>query len=189
MRRRSAPAQVLLACCLVLIALLAACSDRAGTAGGPVRFGAPDDVDQWAFMRAGAGRQVVFGLLDLTNHGDRPATLARAELTGPAEEVVADGAHLAEVLVRDVEPEDDYLGAGPWPYEHYGDDAVPLEGYELAPAATVELLFVLTVDEVGHWFWPRAEVRYTVDGTRFADRTSTGFLICPPEVQACERPG
>lgn len=173
---------------LCLLALLGACSDGAGTAAGPVRFDAPDGVDQWAFMRAGAGHQVVFGMLGLTNHGDHPATLAGADLTGPSDQVVADGARVAEVLVRDVSADDDFVAAGPWPYEHYGDDAVPLKGYELAPDATVEVLFVLTVDDVGHWYWPRAEVRYTVDGTRFADRTSTGFLICPPEVRDCERP-
>ncbi|UUW88418.1 hypothetical protein ABFU82_08025 [Nocardioides sp. WV_118_6] len=174
---------------LCLLALLGACSDRAATMAGPVRFDAPDDVDQWAFMRADAGRQVVFGILGLTNHGDRPATLVGADLTGPSDEVVDDGARLTQVLVRDVSADDDYVAAGPWPYEHYGDDAVPLEGYELAPAATVEVLFVLAVDEVGHWFWPRTEVHYTVDGLDLADRTSTGFLICPPGVdRSCDPP-
>ncbi|AIY17737.1 hypothetical protein GUY44_06855 [Pimelobacter simplex] len=174
---------------LCLLALLGACSDRPGTAAGPVRFDAPDGVDQWAFMRAAAGHQVVFGMLGLTNHGDRPAVLARADLTGPSDEVVADGARVAEVLVRDVSADDDYVAAAPWPYEHYGDGTVPLEGYELAPAATVEVLFVLTVDDVGHWYWPRTEVRYTIDGIGYTDRTSTGFLICPPGVErSCDPP-
>ncbi len=178
----------LLLMALAPVVLVAGCGERGR---GPVTFGSQVGADQWAFVLAeGDGERVVFGALGVTNTGEEPATLLDGALTGPDDEVVDGGARLDEVLVREVGEGEDYLGAAPtWPVEEYADDAVPIAGYELAPGATVEVLYVVEVEEEGTWFWPRSEVTYTSDGDRYRDATSTGFLICPPDSQgACDRP-
>lgn len=188
-RRPRVRRAAVLTCAVVLVVLGGV--GWAATRPGPVRFDTEGtEGSAWAYALAGAGQRPVFGLLGVTNHGDRPAVLRDARLTGPSDEVVDGGARVVQVLVRDAPAGEDYLGAAPdWPAEHFADDAVPLEGHVLAPGATVEVLYVVAVDVDGHWFWPRSELTYTSGGRRHRTSTSTGFLICPPEVRACERPG
>ncbi|MFJ9315653.1 hypothetical protein ACIRN4_15795 [Pimelobacter simplex] len=185
---RRHPPRLAVALVLCLLALLGACRGQAGATDGPVRFDAADDAEQFAYIKTLPGREVVFGALGVTNHGDRPATLVDARLTGPSDQVVDGGARLDRVLVRDASHGEDYVGAGHWPNETYASDAVPLEDYELAPGATAELLYIVRVDEDGHWFWPRSAVTYTSNGRRYEDVTSTGFLVCPRDVDDCRRP-
>lgn len=173
------------------VALLGvACDGPDRVAGdGPVSFDSEDGAEQYAFVRADKGQQVVFGVLGVTNHGSQPATLDAAALTGPDGEVLDDGARLTTVLARDAPDGVDFVGAAVWPYEDYADGAKPIEGYELAPGATAELLYIVAVDEQGHWFWPRSEVTYYSNGKSYRDSTSTGFLICPPGVdRSCDVP-
>lgn len=192
--QRPARARAAAVAALCALALLAACSDHGATSGrGPVRFdsedGADEGVSQWVGIHARAGQQVVFGMLGVTNHGDRTAALDGAALTGPGDEIVDDGVRLAKVLVRDASHGEDYVGAGIWPFEHYPDDAVPIEGYELAPDATAELLYIVDVEDEGYWSWPRSEVTYTADGRSYRDATSTGFMVCPGDLAArCDAP-
>ncbi|GAA3667108.1 hypothetical protein GCM10022237_28850 [Nocardioides ginsengisoli] len=178
---------------LTLCIFFGACDSKdgagAGRGTGPVSFDSKDGGEQWAFVRAAKGQQVVFGALGVTNHGDEAATLTSAILTGPDDVVADEGARLATVLVRPVAAGADYVGAAVWPFKRYAEGAAPLEGYKLAPHATAELLYIVNVKEQGHWFWPRSEVRYTSGGKRYHDSTSTGFLVCPPGLdRSCDPP-
>lgn len=137
-------------------------------------------------MLADKGQRVVFGALAVTNDGDHPATLDSAQLTGPSSEVVDDGATVSEVRVLDVTGGKDLVGAGPWPYEDYERDSVPLDGYEVAPNSQAELLFVVDVEESGNWSWPQTQLTYQSEGETYTIRTNTGFLICPTTVDYCD---
>ncbi len=172
---------------------LAACSSESDASPtsreGPVSFVADDEFTQAASMLADEGQRVVFGALAVTNEGDHPATLHSAELTGPGSEVRDDGAKVSEVRVLDVTGGKDLVGAGPWPYEYYERDSVPLDGYEIAPDARAELLFVVDVEETGNWAWPQTELTYQARGETYTIRTNTGFLICPTTEDFCDLPG
>lgn len=155
---------------------------------GPIQFEGAD-LDQMAYVLADEGDDVVFGALVIHNDGDKPASLVGARLTGPDEKVFDDGATISELKVRDVSDGRDLVGAAQWPYEDYADDAADLKGYKLQPDATAELLFIVKVDEGGHWFWPKTELTYSIGDDKWRAETSTGFLICPmkPERQ-CNPP-
>lgn len=171
---------------------LAACSpeeDESPTSRkGPVSFEADDQYAQAAGMLADEGQTVVFGLLAVTNDGDRPATLDSAELAGPSSEVIDDGAEVLEVRVLDLTAGREVVAAAPWPYEYYQRDSVPLDGYEIAPDGRAELLFVVHVEETGNWVWPQTQLTYQSEGETYTIRTNTGFLICPTTADQCDLP-
>lgn len=172
---------------LLLLLILSGCTESLPT-DGPVQFDA-GNFDQWAFTRADKGDKVVFGALTVTNDGDKPASLDEARLTGPDNEVIADGATIREVRVREIDDGDDLIGAGDWPYEDYADDSVELSGFKLEPDQTAELLFIVTVDQVGHWFWPKTELTYSIGDDKWDAKTTTGFLVCPPDMNRdCDKP-
>ncbi len=162
---------------LLLLAVLSGCSEPL-SADGPIQFEGAE-FDQWAYVLADEGDTVVFGALVVRNEGDKPASLVEARLTGPEKKVFSDGATISEVKVRDVSNGEDLVGAAQWPYEHYADGAVDLDGYELEPDASAELLFIVEIDKSGHWFWPKTELTYSIGDDEWAAKASTGFLICP----------
>ncbi|WGX95445.1 hypothetical protein [Nocardioides sp. L-11A] len=172
---------------------LAACSSEKNalptSREGPVSFLADDDFTQAATMLADKGQRVVFGALSVINEGDHSATLDRAMLTGPRSEVSDEGAKVSEVRVLDVTGGQDLVGAGPWPYEYYERDSVPLSGYAIAPDAQAELLFVVDVEESGNWSWPQTQLTYRSQGETYTIRANTGFLICPTTAGHCALSG
>ena len=177
----------LIGAALLLPPVLSGCSESLPTSG-PVQFEGAD-LDQWSYVRADKGDTVVFGALLVRNDGKKTASLAEARLTGPGEKVYDEGATISEVKVRDVSGGQELVGAAQWPFEHYADDAVDLDGFELKPGGSAELLFIVKVDEEGHWFWPTSELTYSVDGDKWEAKASTGFLICPSDRdRECDEP-
>ena len=175
-----------------MVALAAAACDSGTStdvkADGPVAFLADAQFEQAAGFTADQGKKVVFGALAIRNDGNDVATLDAARLTGPSEKVVDDGAKVVEVRALDVTGGKDLVGAGPWPFEHYQRDSVPLKGYELGSKQEAELLFVVSIDKTGHWSWPETELTYTSDGEKYRIRISTGFFICPTSDGDCNKP-
>lgn len=172
---------------LLLLPVLSGCSGSLPT-DGPVQFDGAG-FEQWAFSRADKGDQVVFGALTVTNEGDEPASFKEARLTGPDDAVIDDGATINEVRVREVGDGKDLVGAGDWPYEDFANDSVDLAGFKLQPDETAELLFIVTVEKVGHWFWPNTELTYSIGDDKWEAKAKTGFLICPPSLDRdCEKP-
>lgn len=174
---------------LVALSVLTACApDRPdGTRiEGPVVFLADPEARQAAFTHADRGATVVFGALAVENQGDAPAVLTSAALTGTEGTVAADGARVREVRVRDVTGGRDLVGAGRWPADGYADESVPLAGYRLEPERTAELLFVVVVDETGHWTWPQTQLDYESGTESYTIRVSTGFGICPRAATDCD---
>lgn len=133
-----------------------------------VRF---DSARGRARTSAGPGDHIVFGTTVLVNEGDTPATLIEAELVG---EVPASAVEVVDARVHE-----GAVAAGPWPNDH-SHDAVPLDGYELAPGAEVAVLLVLEVHEAGRWTWPKVAVDYTsADGERHQITCRHGLRIGP----------
>lgn len=170
-----------------MLAVLSGCTGSLPT-NGPIQFEGAD-LEQLSYSHADKGERVVFGALTVTNDGDEPASLEDARLTGPDDTVVDDGATLTEVRAREVRDGRDLVGAGPWPYESFADESVELKDFTLRPGVTVELLFIVTVEEVGHWFWPSTELTYSIGDLTWVARTRTGALICPPDLdRECDPP-
>jgi hypothetical protein len=186
---RAALAVVLLASAATSLAACSPDKDESPTSRkGPVSFETNDQFSQAAGMLADRGQTVVFGLLAVNNDGDRPAILDSAKLTGPSSKVVDDGAKVSEVRVLDLTAGRDIVGAGPWPYEYYERDSVPLDGYKIAPDGRAELLFVVNVEETGKWVWPQTQLTYQSEGETYTIRTNTGFMICPTTADQCDLP-
>lgn len=172
---------------LLLLPALAGCSESLPT-DGPVQFDGAD-LDQWSFSHANKGDQVVFGALTITNHGDKPASFKEARLTGPDGKVVDDGATVSEVRVRELDDGQDLVGAGDWPYEDFAEESVELSDFTLQPDETAELLFIVTVEKVGNWFWPNTELTYSIGDDEWEAKAKTGVLICPPDLgRECNPP-
>jgi hypothetical protein len=172
-----------------LAVALAGCSTKGSLPAsrqGPVSFLADDRFTQAAAVLADEGQQVVFGVLAVTNDGGHSATLDSARLTGPTSRVVDGGARVSQIRVLDVTGGGDLVAAGPWPYEYYERDSVPLDGYELEPGSRAELLFVVDIAESGRWSWPQTELTYRCESATYTIRTNTGFLICPTSAVRCD---
>lgn len=153
---------------------------------GPVSFVGNSESVSTAGMHADADESVVFGATEVRNDGPDPVTLQAGELTG--EWVQDDGAQVAEVRVLDTTEGADMVGAGYWPYENYRRRSVPLDGFTLQPDRQVELLFIVSVEETGIWYWPQTMVRYVSDDRDYHAVIDFGFQICPRDIDECEKP-
>ncbi len=146
-------------------------------AGGVVFQGA--ELGQYAGVLAEAGQKVVFGATVVENAGSSAATLTEGRLVGA---VASDEAEVVEVRARLLRADDgELVGAALWPFEDYALKSVPLAGFELAPGAEAELLYVVEVRQTGVWNWPAASVTYTSDDRSHEASASTGLQICPPK--------
>lgn len=189
MSRRLAASAALVAALAVGASTLTGCeSDSPGTqAEGPVAFQADPEIGQYSSSYVDQGAQMVYGLLTVLNSGDDPATLTGAKLTGPPDEVADAGVTVSDVRVYDVTGGKEIVGADRWPTEPQSQGSVPLEGYQLAPDAEVELLFVVKVTKTGHWGWPQAQLDYEAGGTDYTIRIGAGYYVCPSTSQSCGR--
>ena len=157
----------LVSCLCAATMLLAACSGTgaafAPSTDGPVTFDADPRTASTAYVHADAGERVVFGATTIRNDGDTAATLTAGSLGGAG--TVADGAAVSTVRVVDLSAGPrDLVGAAVWPFEDYRRRSVPLQGFSLQPGTEAELLFVVTVDRTGQWYWPTTSVRYEAGG-------------------------
>ncbi|MFJ9317874.1 hypothetical protein ACIRN4_27045 [Pimelobacter simplex] len=170
-------------------ATLAGCSSDSPKmkAEGPVSFQADPDLGQYSAANVDQGATMVYGLMTVLNSGEKPATLTSAKLTGPADQVADEGVEVREVRVYDVTGGKEVVGADRWPSQPQARDSVPLKGYQLAPNAEAELLFVIDVVETGHWGWPQTELSYEADGEDYTIRIGAGYYVCPASADTCER--
>lgn len=152
---------------------------------GPVAFLGDPGLRQTAGMRAGGGEKVVFGATEVRNDGSDPVTLEAGELVG---DVGENRAAVTAVRVIDTTQSSDLVGAGPWPFESYGRRSVPLAGYTLQPGTQVELLFIVSVEETGLWYWPQTMVRYVSNDENYHAALNFGFVVCPPAKARCGPP-
>jgi hypothetical protein len=162
---------------VVMLVLSAGC--QPGIRDGPLAI--DDGRGAVVGFQAREGQRVAYGFTVVTNQGDGRITNIAISLV-PTGDASSPGVSFEPAQVVDLGAHDEVsLAAGPWPYEKWGQVAIPLERYVLpAKSGRVELLIVMTVRATGQWFWPRTRVEYDFEGRRYAEEVDNGFAVCAP---------
>ncbi len=126
-------------------------------------------------ISADVGDQWAFGLNTPSNKGKSPIRLVKAELLPEATDSTV---QIVAIRVDDIMPP---IGATEWPDEFAAPETTKeLNGFMLAPGATVSIVFVVEPTANGRTSWTKTRLTYVENGKTRVTVVNNGLAVCAP---------
>lgn len=149
---------------------MVACSP---STGGPVQ---PSGTTSLLSIPVPPGEELASGDHLVKNQGDDIITLESAHLS--SEDLAADAPRVVKTWAMDNTPFT--AGVVGTPDAPIDDLLMPLVGFQVAPGAYAQVVFILDVEHKGRWQWEGFTVEYSYKGRHYRADLPNGIRICSP---------
>lgn len=126
-----------------------------------------------------AGTKVAFGLNMAKNMSAEPVVLNDVTLTGSEDQT----ARVTDTWAVDFAG-GDLFTIGAWPTDRPLGALQEVDGFQLRPGGTAQIIFVIDVEDEGIWKWEGMTLTYSYQGQSYVGSSAHGLVLCAPVTSA-----